>query len=44
MDTRYLSTETQGGFTGTYLGLFAEGGDGGDTAWFDFLHYTPVKY
>lgn len=42
MDTRYLSTETQGGFTGTYLGLFAEGDHDGNTAWFDFLHYIPA--
>lgn len=25
MNTRYLSSETNGGFTGVYLGLFAEG-------------------
>lgn len=42
MDTRYLSTETQGGFTGTYLGLFAEGNYNGSTAWFDFFRYTPT--
>lgn len=39
MNTRYLSTETNGGFTGVYLGLFAEGQGYAD---FDNFKYMPV--
>ena len=41
MDTHFLSTETVGGFTGIYLGLFAEG-DGNGKVWFDNFHYMPI--
>lgn len=41
MDTRYISTETSGGFTGTVIGLYAtvekDGSDGyGEFKWFDY--------
>lgn len=36
MNTRYLSTETNGGFTGIYLGLFAEGNGKADFDWFKY--------
>ena len=39
MNTRYLSTETNGGFTGVYLGLFAEGNTEAD---YDNFKYTPI--
>ncbi|MDM8306562.1 glycoside hydrolase family 43 protein [Phocaeicola salanitronis] len=38
MNTRFLSSETNGGFTGIYLGLFAEGDA---QAYFDFFNYEP---
>ncbi len=31
LDTRYLSSETAGGFTGVYIGLFAESDKGAYT-------------
>ena len=37
MDTRYLSSETNGGFTGVYLGLFAEGKGHADFDWFEYM-------
>lgn len=39
MNTRYLSTETNGGFTGVYLGLFAEGNVQAD---YDNFKYMPI--
>lgn len=41
MNTKYLSTETAGGFTGTFLGLFAYAGSGFEGAYadFDFFEY-----
>ena len=39
MNTRYLSTETNGGFTGVYLGLFAEGDAQAD---YDNFKYMPI--
>lgn len=38
MEYRYLSTETNGGFTGVMLGLFAQGGSKGyaDVDWFEY--------
>lgn len=39
MDSRYLSTETNGGFTGVYLGLFVEGDGYAD---FDHFKYMPI--
>lgn len=40
MDTRYLSTETAGGFTGVILGLFATSPQGGvSTAEFSYFDY-----
>lgn len=44
LDVRFLSSETAGGFTGVYLGLFAESSDksGGyaDFDWFDYVAQT----
>ncbi len=43
-ETRFLSSETAGGFTGVYLGLFAESSiDNGSVADFDFFEYESVK-
>ncbi len=39
MNTRYLSTETNGGFTGVYIGLFAEGDVQAD---YDNFKYMPI--
>lgn len=39
MNTRYLSTETNGGFTGVYIGLFAEGDAQAD---YDNFKYMPI--
>jgi alpha-N-arabinofuranosidase len=39
-ETRYLSTEVAGGFTGVYFGLFAKGGAAADFDWFD---YQPAQ-
>lgn len=39
MNTRYLSSETNGGFTGVYIGLFAEGDA---RAYFDYFKYMPI--
>ena len=38
MNTRYLSSETNGGFTGVYIGLFVEGNGYAD---FDHFEYLP---
>lgn len=44
MNTKYLSTETEGGFTGTYLGLYAFAGSGFEGAYadFDFFEYIGL--
>ena len=43
MNTRYLSTETAGGFTGIVLGLFAQGGpDTQAVAAFDWFDYRGL--
>lgn len=43
-DVRFLSSETAGGFTGVYLGLFAESADGnGGFADFDWFNYVPEQ-
>lgn len=39
LNTRYLSSETNGGFTGVYIGLFAEASGHAD---FDSFCYMPV--
>jgi xylan 1,4-beta-xylosidase len=39
MDTRYLSSETAGGFTGIFLGLYAEGSAQQSYADFDWFEY-----
>ena len=41
MNTRYLSTETAGGFTGTFIGLFATSPSGQGEAVFDYFDYLP---
>lgn len=42
MDTRFLATETLGGFTGVLFGLYAEGGNGTHaTATFPWFDYQP---
>ncbi|UGU17675.1 glycoside hydrolase family 43 protein [Sinomicrobium kalidii] len=43
VDVRYISSETAGGFTGIYLGLFASSGGGSSKAYADFdkFVYTP---
>ena len=40
LDTRYLSTETAGGFTGTMIGLYATSPTGKGTARFDYFDYS----
>lgn len=42
METRYLSSEVAGGFTGVYLGMFASGNGKNSTspAWFDWFEYN----
>jgi xylan 1,4-beta-xylosidase len=42
METRYLSSEVAGGFTGVYLGMFASGNGktSASLAWFDWFEYT----
>jgi alpha-N-arabinofuranosidase len=42
-ETRYLSTEVAGGFTGVYLGLYATGGGtrSARRAHFDYADYAP---
>ena len=44
-ETRYLSTETAGGFTGVYFGLHATGNGGrcATPAYFDWFRYRPVE-
>lgn len=42
MNTRYLSTETAGGFTGTFIGLFATSPSGQGEAVFDYFDYNPA--
>jgi len=44
MDVRYISSETAGGFTGIYLGLFAVSAGGPSEAYADFdqFVYTPA--
>lgn len=39
MDTRYLSTETAGGFTGIMLGLYAVSGPASSKAYADFEYF-----
>lgn len=39
-ETRYLSTEVAGGFTGVYFGLYARGSQ---PAYFDWFDYIPVE-
>lgn len=39
LNTQYLSSETNGGFTGVYLGLFTEGKGFAD---FDYFKYMPI--
>lgn len=41
MNTRYLSTETAGGFTGTFIGLFATSPSGSGDARFKYFDYIP---
>ncbi len=41
MNTRYLSSETAGGFTGIILGLFSEGSEGTYADFHDFV-YRPL--
>ena len=43
--TRYLSTEVAGGFTGTYLGMYATSNGQGQTgpADFDWFEYVPLE-
>lgn len=43
MNTRYLSSETNGGFTGVYLGLFAEGNGFADFDRFDYIPAPSVR-
>lgn len=45
MNTKYLSTETAGGFTGAFLGLYAFAGSGTEGAYadFDFFEYIGVE-
>lgn len=43
MNTRYLSTETAGGFTGTFIGLFATSPDGNGEAGFNHFDYIPEQ-
>jgi alpha-N-arabinofuranosidase len=40
INTKYLSTETAGGFTGIYLGLYAVAADDGSKAYADFDSFT----
>ena len=40
IDTRYLSTETNGGFTGTYIGLFAVAKEAQSKAYADFKYFV----
>ena len=43
IDTRFLSSETAGGFTGVYLGIFAQSEqDNASYADFDWFEYNPV--
>ncbi len=41
MNTRFLSTETAGGFTGTFLGLYTTDPTGKASARFDYFEYKP---
>ena len=45
LDTRYLSSEVAGGFTGTYIGLFAtsNGEESSGKADFDWFEYRQVQ-
>jgi xylan 1,4-beta-xylosidase len=42
IETRYLSSEVAGGFTGVYLGMFASGNGkiSASPAWFDWFEYS----
>lgn len=41
MNTRYLSTETAGGFTATFIGLYAVSPDNHGDGIFDYFDYIP---
>ena len=41
MNTRYLSTETAGGFTGSFIGLYAVSPDNNGGGNFDYFDYLP---
>ena len=41
-DTRYLSSETYGNFTGIMLGLWAQSASGKGYADFDYFEYSPM--
>lgn len=43
MDVRFLSSETAGGFTGVYIGLFAQSGNNHSHADFDWFEYVPFE-
>lgn len=42
MNTRYLSTECAGGFTGTFIALYTTAPDGKATGVFDYFDYQPL--
>ena len=42
MNTRYLSTECAGGFTGTLIGLYATDEAGKASGAFDYFEYKPL--
>ena len=44
-ETRYLSTEVAGGFTGVYFGLYATGNGARSTtpAFYDWFEYEPAE-
>jgi alpha-N-arabinofuranosidase len=48
MESRYLSSEVAGGFTGVYLGMFASGNGKNSVSpayfdWFEYIINTSVK-
>ncbi|GAA4135229.1 glycoside hydrolase family 43 protein [Actinomadura keratinilytica] len=42
-DGRFLNTQTAGGFTGVYVGMFASGPEPGRFADFDWFEYSPLS-
>ena len=45
IESKFLSSETAGGFTGTYVGMYATGNDNDSVSWanYDWFEYEPTE-